>query len=57
MMGVLEMPEEAVGGVGGEAGMKNEGMHAAVARQDTIRTVLGTEEMNGLIRDASWDVR
>jgi hypothetical protein len=47
------MAEEADGGDGGDAGMKKEGMQAAVAMMDTISTVVGTEPRKGLIRDAS----
>jgi hypothetical protein len=50
----LERPEEAVGGVGGAAGMKMEGMHAAVAIREMMRTVEGMEPRKGLISWASW---
>jgi hypothetical protein len=52
-MGVLLMADEALGGEGGDAGMKNDGIHAAVAIHDTINTVVGTSPRNGLINDAS----
>ena len=52
--GVLLRPEEAVGGVGGAAGMKSEGMHAAVEMMDTMSTTEGTEPRKGFMSCASW---
>lgn len=50
-MGVLERLEDAVGGVGGAAGMKREGIQATVEMMETMRTMLGTEPREGL---TSW---
>lgn len=51
--GVRERFEEAVGGVGGAAGRKMDGMHEAVAMMATIRTILSTEPRKGLMSCAS----
>lgn len=51
--GVLDSPDEAVGGVGGAAGMKSEGIHAAVAMMDTMRTMVGIEPRKGFMSCAS----
>lgn len=53
-IGVLVTVYEADGGVGGAAGIKSEGMQAADAMMETIRTVVGTELKNGFMSDASW---
>lgn len=50
---VLESPDDAVGGVGGAAGMKREGIHATVAMMLTISTVDRTDPSNGLISCAN----
>lgn len=52
--GVRDRLEDAVGGVGGAAGKKGDGMHAAVAMMETTRTILSTEPRKGLISWASW---
>jgi hypothetical protein len=54
MIGVLATAHEAEGGVGGAAGMKSEGIHAADATMDMIRTVVGTEPKKGFTSDATW---
>ena len=51
--GVRDRPEEAVGGVGGAAGMKMEGMQDTVVMMETIKTILSTEPRKGLISCAS----
>lgn len=53
-MGSLDRPDDAVGGVGGDAGMKREGMKATLAMIDTMRTMFGTVSKRGLINCASW---
>jgi hypothetical protein len=54
--GVFDRLEDAVGGVGGAAGMKMDGRHAAVAMMETMRTMLGIEPRKGLMSCASWNV-
>lgn len=52
-MGALATVQEAVGGVGGAAGMKNDGTQATDAMMDMIKTVVGTEPKNGFTSDAT----
>lgn len=52
--GILESPDDAVGGDGGAAGMKSEGIQATVAMMETMRTMLGTEPKEGPISCASY---
>jgi hypothetical protein len=49
--GVRDRLEEAVGGVGGAAGRKMEGMQDTVVMMETIKTILSTEPRKGL---TSW---
>lgn len=51
--GVLDSPDDAVGGVGGEAGMKSDGMQATVAIIDMMSIMSGTESKAGLMSCAS----
>jgi hypothetical protein len=52
--GVFDSPDEAVGGVGGAAGMKSDGIHATVAIIEMMSTMFGMEPKEGLISCASW---
>jgi hypothetical protein len=54
--GVLDRLDEAVGGVGGAAGRKMEGMQDTVVMMETIRTILSTEPRKGLISWASCSI-
>jgi hypothetical protein len=51
--GVLDSPDDAVGGVGGAAGIKSDGMHATVDMTDMMRTMFGMEPRKGLMSCAS----
>lgn len=53
LIGVFDSPDEAVGGVGGAAGMKSDGMHATVAMMATINTMFGIDPRKGLMSWAS----
>lgn len=53
-IGILERLEEAVGGVGGDAGMKSEGIQATVAMMEMTRTMVGTSPRTGLMSWASY---
>ena len=52
-MSVLDIDEDAEGGVGGATGMKNEGIQAMVAIIETYNTMLGTDPRSGLMSWAS----
>ena len=45
--GVRDRLDEAVGGVGGAAGRKMDGMQEMVVTMATMRTILSTEPRNG----------
>lgn len=48
-MSVLEIDEDADGGVGGAAGRKTDGIQATVAMIETYKTMLGTDPRSGLM--------
>ena len=52
-MSVLDIEDDAEGGVGGATGMKNEGIQAMVAIIETYKTMLGTDPRSGLMSWAS----
>ena len=54
--GVRDRLEEAVGGVGGVAGRKMEGMQDTVVMMETIRTILSIDPRKGLISWASCSI-
>lgn len=54
--GVLDRLDEAVGGVGGAAGRKTEGMQDTVVIMETIRTILSIDPRKGLISWASCSI-
>lgn len=51
--GVFDRLEDAVGGVGGMAGRKMDGMQDTVAIIEIIKTILSTEPRKGLMSWAS----
>ena len=52
--GVRDRLDEAVGGVGGAAGMRKEGRQETVVMIETIRTILSMEPRKGLMSCASF---
>lgn len=52
--GILDRLDEAVGGVGGAAGRKMDGMQDTVVMIATIKTIVSTEPRKGLTSWASW---
>jgi hypothetical protein len=51
---IFDSPEDAVGGVGGVAGINRDGMQATLAMMEMIKTMLSTSPKAGLMSCASY---